>query len=82
MGPPVATTITRKGPGMSDPATHTKERGAMTIDLEEIRAAFWRVTRVDINHLEPDEIHDLIEILPLTVVALHQIYLTPPDEES
>lgn len=44
------------------------------MDLERIRAAFWSVTRVDITHLEPDEVRRLLALLPEVIAALNKLY--------
>lgn len=54
--------------------------------MEEIRQRFFRVTNIDMNCLEPDEIHALLELLPSALIYLHQTYFIAvtdgPDDDG
>jgi hypothetical protein len=41
---------------------------------EQIRNQFFKRTNIDLFNLEPDEIHELLTLLPLALVYLHSTY--------
>ena len=42
--------------------------------VETVRNRFFKATNIDICVLEPSEIRDLLELLPLALVTLQQYY--------
>jgi hypothetical protein len=42
--------------------------------FEDVRDRFFKATNLDIRNLEPGEVRDLLELLPLAIAALHTEY--------
>lgn len=49
---------------------------------EDTRDLFFERTNIDLFQLEPDEIHELLALLPLALVYLHQTYFGGQETEG
>jgi hypothetical protein len=47
------------------------------MDYEEIRDRFFKITDIDMRHLDPIEVHQLLELLPAALLFLHKEYFMP-----
>lgn len=45
--------------------------------LENVRDRFFKQTNIDMKHLTPVEIHELLELLPAALIYLHKEYFMP-----